>query len=72
MFAEEDERCLNDGTFDSRFDWVGIRHDRDRVTPDTFQAANMTRKGNVSFCDGHVESVTRSFAHDPLNYDPAK
>lgn len=78
LFAEEDERSLNDGGFWHAFapsascDWLSIRHDRQRVLPDTFQAANMDRRGHISFCDGHAEYVDRAFASKLENFDPAK
>ena len=70
LIVEEDERSLNDGGFWGRGDYLSIRHDRKRVLPDTFQAANMDRRGNISFCDGHAEFMDRGYAHDPRNYEP--
>lgn len=72
LIVEEDERSLNDGGFWGRGDYLSIRHDRKRVYPDSFQAANMTRRGNASFCDGHAEYIERGYAHDPNNYEPAR
>ena len=72
LIVEEDERSLNDGGFWGRGDYLAIRHDRQRVLPDNFQAANMDRQGNASFCDGHAEYITRGYAHDPMNYEPGK
>lgn len=72
LIVEEDERSLNDGGFWGRGDYLSIRHDRQRVNPDTFQVANMDRRGNASFCDGHAEYITRGYAHDPLNYEHDK
>jgi prepilin-type N-terminal cleavage/methylation domain-containing protein/prepilin-type processing-associated H-X9-DG protein len=78
LFAEEDERSLNDGGFWHAFapgtgcDWLSIRHDRRRVLPDTFQDANMDRRGNVAFCDGHAEFIDRQFTRDLNVFDPSK
>ncbi|HEX8914374.1 MAG TPA: prepilin-type N-terminal cleavage/methylation domain-containing protein [Humisphaera sp.] len=72
LIVEEDERSLNDGGFWGPGDWLAIRHDRARALPDTFQQANMSRRGNAAFCDGHAEYVTRELAHDPKHYDPDK
>lgn len=72
LIVEEDERSLNDGGFWGRGDYLSIRHDRQRQLPDNFQAANMDRRGNAVFCDGHAEYITRGYAHDPNHYEPGR
>ena len=70
MFVDEDERSINDGGFWGNGDQLSIRHDRMRVLPDTFQVANDNFRGNVNFCDGHAESVSRVYVNTSANYLP--
>ena len=54
---------------------LAIRHDRDkRNQPDNPSASNPVPngegKGNVAFCDGHAEYVTRRYCHSKLHSLP--
>lgn len=71
LIVEEDERSLNDGGFWGRGDYLAIRHDRQRVLPDTFQAANMERRGMRASATG-TRSTSRGVTHDPVTYEPGK
>jgi prepilin-type N-terminal cleavage/methylation domain-containing protein/prepilin-type processing-associated H-X9-DG protein len=61
-------------------DWLAVRHDRTAHHPDnkfiynvdTLGIPNTQKKGNVVFCDGHCETVTREFAQSPTlrHWDP--
>jgi prepilin-type N-terminal cleavage/methylation domain-containing protein/prepilin-type processing-associated H-X9-DG protein len=81
MLVEEDERVIDDGHWEPRLgvgwpepNWLAIRHDGRRTRPDVptddRPIPNPTRRGNVAFVDGHVDYVTREFAHNPRHYDP--
>lgn len=58
---------------------VAIRHDHTRLSPDTPPSAvgqqriedqvNANCKGNVGFCDGHADYVTRVYASTAAHYD---
>jgi prepilin-type processing-associated H-X9-DG protein len=77
LMVEEDERQINDGTWNSggkdvdkpvNRDLLAIRHDRKRVEPDDRDIAiqgspNAERRGNVAFVDGHAEYISRVEAH---------
>lgn len=68
-------------------DWLAIRHDHQRI-PETFSTdinplvgqgvinvenpANVDRRGNVVYCDGHAEYTTRRVVEDPMHYDPLR
>ena len=76
LLAEEDEGSINDGLYNTKptgasYDWLSIRHDRKRVLPDSNQEANMDRRGNVSFADGHGEFLSRRDMYTPTFADPA-
>ena len=68
MLMEEDERSLDDGNFNPDLvgtnieNWLAVRHDRQRQGGDA--------RGNVTFCDGHVDYVTREYTRDKLHYLP--
>jgi prepilin-type processing-associated H-X9-DG protein len=75
LLLEEDERSINDGYWapgvnGSTPDWLALRHDRQRKMPDTNQAANLDRFGNVSYCDGHAEYSTRRKTQTQDYFDP--
>ncbi|MDB5302345.1 MAG: prepilin-type N-terminal cleavage/methylation domain [Phycisphaerales bacterium] len=89
FMVDEDERTSNDGlwspvTFTGAtstipgFDWLSIRHDRQRILPDVVGGAagspipNPDRRGNAVFLDGHAEFVPRSYAHDINHVDPLR
>jgi prepilin-type N-terminal cleavage/methylation domain-containing protein/prepilin-type processing-associated H-X9-DG protein len=66
-------------------DFLSVRHDRNASWPDDTNPANLTgydatvgiknarSRGNVAFCDGHVDYVTREYVHTPnwWHWDPA-
>lgn len=65
---------------DSGANWLAVRHDRTAHQPDEVikpsEAAlgipNPGAKGNVVFCDGHADYVTREYAENPIkrHWDP--
>jgi prepilin-type N-terminal cleavage/methylation domain-containing protein/prepilin-type processing-associated H-X9-DG protein len=71
LLVEEDERTIDDGhwvaTGNPPTNFLAIRHDRNGAN----WPRNVDRRGNVAFLDGHGDYVTRLFAHNPLNLDPA-
>ena len=83
MLVEESEQTINDGhwaagSFAGRswtlgWDRLSIRHDRVHEEYDPISVGKVMlpdSRGNAAFCDGHVEFVTRAFAHDPLHVVP--
>jgi prepilin-type processing-associated H-X9-DG protein len=68
LLAEEDERSLDDGNFNPNLvgtsieNYLATRHDR--------QFQNLDARGNVAFCDGHVDYITRRMSQDPRYYKP--
>jgi prepilin-type N-terminal cleavage/methylation domain-containing protein/prepilin-type processing-associated H-X9-DG protein len=52
--------------------YLSIRHDRRKKLPDDSSnwAANVSRRGNAVYLDGHAEYVTRGEAHDPRSMLP--
>jgi prepilin-type N-terminal cleavage/methylation domain-containing protein/prepilin-type processing-associated H-X9-DG protein len=70
MMMEEDERSLDDGNFNPFLvgtnieNFLSTRHDRQRQSTDA--------RGNVCFCDGHVDYVPRLLTQDVRNYDPLR
>ena len=83
LIVEESAQTINDGHWDSGhyngktwtldFDRLSIRHDDprgDAVAIATGHVSQPERRGNVAFADGHVEFVTRLFAHDPRHAVP--
>ncbi|HSV13766.1 MAG TPA: hypothetical protein VLI90_05875, partial [Tepidisphaeraceae bacterium] len=67
-------------------DFLSVRHDRNASWPDDTNAANLTgydatvgiqnarSRGNVEFCDGHVDYITREYIHTPnwWHWDPPR
>jgi prepilin-type processing-associated H-X9-DG protein/prepilin-type N-terminal cleavage/methylation domain-containing protein len=60
-------------------DWMAVRHDFNAHRPDFQYTAkdsenipNTKGRGNVAFCDGHAEYVTREFVQYPIlrHWDP--
>jgi prepilin-type processing-associated H-X9-DG protein len=61
-------------------DWLAVRHDRTAHRPDnrfiygidSLGIPNTNKRGNVVFCDGHVENITRAFAESATlrHWDP--
>jgi prepilin-type N-terminal cleavage/methylation domain-containing protein/prepilin-type processing-associated H-X9-DG protein len=90
MMVEESPYTINDGNFGavSVFgtvtpgpDWLAVRHDYTAHYPDTQYTGKDTEsipntyaRGNVSFCDGHAEYVTREYVHFPTleHWDPTR
>jgi prepilin-type N-terminal cleavage/methylation domain-containing protein/prepilin-type processing-associated H-X9-DG protein len=70
-YIDEDIRTINDGLFVpgtggiASLDQVADRHEAHRQ--DTL---NDVGRGNVAFCDGHVEFTDRSYIHDPAHWHP--
>ena len=65
MLYEEDPLLLDDGAANPRggANLLAIRHDFKRVYPDG-KTVNLDRRGNVLFCDAHVDYVPRSMLQD--------
>jgi prepilin-type N-terminal cleavage/methylation domain-containing protein/prepilin-type processing-associated H-X9-DG protein len=80
LMVEESELTIDDGSFDptSGANLLSVRHDRTAVMPadlpvgyvnvnGVWTVRNGNCRGNVSFCDGHADYVSRAFVDDP-NY----
>lgn len=80
LLVEESEQTINDGhwkpgNYDTgkwnvEFDRLSIRHDNVRDDDEAIETSVVAwpdKRGNCCFCDGHVEFVTRTFAHDPTH-----
>ena len=83
LLVEESEATINDGhwapggyngnTWQIGFDRLSIRHDQridDFSTITSGVVSYPDKRGNACFCDGHVEFITRAFAHDPSHIVP--
>ena len=81
MILEEDQSTIDDGQSSiwlqapswSAVNLLAIRHDRARSYPDTPATGlslNGKCRGNVGFCDGHVEFVSRWFCASKSNAVP--
>jgi prepilin-type processing-associated H-X9-DG protein len=84
ILGEVDERHLSDAAWEPAFgtsdgmrwaELLSIRHDhpfpREKWGPGYVpEEANPDARGNVAFVDGHVEYVTRRFAHDVRHWGP--
>ena len=81
LILEEDENTIDDGNASiwmQSGDWqyvnlLSIRHDHRRKSPDnptTGLTVNGDCRGNVGFCDGHAEYVTRWFCASKTNAVP--
>jgi prepilin-type N-terminal cleavage/methylation domain-containing protein/prepilin-type processing-associated H-X9-DG protein len=63
LYIDEDERTVNDGA------WVAWSYDRLSTRHDVHKDVNdPTGRGNVVFCDGHGEFVTRALTYNWVNY----
>jgi prepilin-type processing-associated H-X9-DG protein len=70
---EEDQATIDDGhgilwTENRAFNLLALRHEwKQRLEADAPTVAkpitNPGARGNVAFCDGHVDYVSRSYAH---------
>jgi prepilin-type N-terminal cleavage/methylation domain-containing protein/prepilin-type processing-associated H-X9-DG protein len=81
MLIEEDDASLDDGNWHpllvgtSIENFISIRHDRRRAGRDTSTSADprhLDYKGNIAFCDGHSEPITRRASQLADRYDPLK
>jgi prepilin-type processing-associated H-X9-DG protein len=84
LFVEESELTIDDGSFDptSGANLLSVRHDHSALfppdTPTGYQQVNGvwtvrngSCRGNVSFCDGHADFVSRAYVDD-ANYSTQK
>lgn len=87
VIVEEDYASINDGywspgsgdvTKSETRDFLSIIHDRHKSAADSFSTAvpmnqtlNADRRGNVGFCDGHGEFLSRLEAHSVEHLKPA-
>lgn len=63
----------NDTNWVVNWDWLSIRHDNSKkeaeppvaFTGPLINLPNLDKRGNVCFADGHVDYVSRRFAHSP-------
>jgi prepilin-type processing-associated H-X9-DG protein/prepilin-type N-terminal cleavage/methylation domain-containing protein len=70
LMYEEDENTINDGAGipdDPAASLLSLRHERGRSSDNP-----SVHRGNVLFCDGHVDLLFRSELQDPLHYHPTK
>ena len=82
MFFEEDDNSIDDGNGALRTpNLLAVRHDRQNqgsptITQQqlpagtTIQVPASEARGNVVFCDGHADFVSRAYAHHPKHYEP--
>ena len=74
LIVDEDEQTLDDGNFNPYLVGTNIenllatRHDRRSFGPSASRSPQL--RGNLLFCDGHVEFVPRVFTRDARHYDP--
>jgi prepilin-type N-terminal cleavage/methylation domain-containing protein/prepilin-type processing-associated H-X9-DG protein len=77
LMFEEDEATIDDGSGypipAAFFNFLAGRHDPTRQFPDNSATAltvNGACRGNVCYCDGHGEYLSRNLLHSPSVYDP--
>lgn len=82
LLVDEDDQSIDDGSWlpagteagTGQFvhNQISNRHDVNKDRPDANVAGKYdgTTRGNVVFCDGHGEFVTRQFAWMPQHYTP--
>jgi prepilin-type N-terminal cleavage/methylation domain-containing protein/prepilin-type processing-associated H-X9-DG protein len=74
LFFEEDAATLDDGSGNldpsaPGFGLLSLRHDTGaQINPNAPE--NNQRSGNVVFCDGHAETITRALSADPRSFNP--
>jgi prepilin-type N-terminal cleavage/methylation domain-containing protein/prepilin-type processing-associated H-X9-DG protein len=80
LFFEEDDASIDDGS--GRLltpNLLAVRHDRRNQNSPTININLLSgsisvpaseARGNVVFCDGHADFVTRAYAHHPRHYEP--
>lgn len=69
------DRPVNDGIWyvppiGGSYDYLSVRHDARKQLPDKNQEANMDRRGNAAFVDGHAEFISRREAYKVSCRDP--
>lgn len=76
LVVDEDEQTLDDGNFNPFLVGTDIenllssRHDRARQGSSAAARRSTQLRGNLLFCDGHVDFVPRQFTRDARHYDP--
>ena len=77
LLYEEDDQTIDDGygtpAANTGINLLAIRHDHARILPDNVAnglTLNGDRRGNVLFCDGHAEYISRNDLHSQPIYDP--
>jgi prepilin-type N-terminal cleavage/methylation domain-containing protein/prepilin-type processing-associated H-X9-DG protein len=81
LFYEEDDYSIDDGSGAlADPNYLAVRHDRTNqgspsISQQTAVSGTLTvpasqARGNVGFCDGHADFVTRAYAHHPKHYEP--
>ena len=77
LIIDEDEQTLDDGNFNpflvgsSIENILASRHEFVRG-PSAAASRSAKLRGNLLFCDGHVDFVPRQFTEDPRHYDPTQ
>lgn len=79
LLVDEDDQSIDDGSWlpsnaSGGHNQLSNRHDVNRDPSDASVSGNYdaTTRGNVVFCDGHGEFVTRQFAWQPEHYTPTR
>ena len=76
LFIDEDDQTVDDGTWYPTYaiahNQISSRHDisRDNAGLSGDVGFDPTVRGNVAFCDGHGEFVTRQFSWTQVHYNP--
>jgi len=71
MLYEEDELTIDDGAANpyGGANLLAIRHERYKTNPDGPEV-NLSKRGNVAFCDGHADFVPRKMLYPGANGAP--
>lgn len=78
LLVDEDEQTLDDGNFNPYLvgtdieNLLGTRHDLTRQGPSAAARRSPQLRGNLLFCDGHVDFLSRQFTREPRHYDPTQ
>ena len=69
MMYEEDDSTIDDGAGNpyNGANLLSIRHERKYDLPANDKEKNLGKRGNVSFCDGHVDYVPRKLLYPGAN-----
>lgn len=76
LFVDEDDESIDDGAWVPKYltahNQISNRHDvnRDTTDPSGNVAFEPTTRGNVVFCDGHGEFVSREFSWTADHFQP--